>query len=284
MKQLFTSAVLFAILTPIHASAQGIVDGFLRGKGNTTVALSYTSESGSDFFIGSTKVTSRPFGRLKTESASIFLAHGLTNDLDLVVSVPWIRASADGDGAPADDEGLQDLAFYLKWRPWQKDFESGTLSWIGALGAQIPLSDYVVESPVSIGQDSNTIDAKMLLHYVTRNQFFVDLGGGYLEKEDDVPDAVYGSLKLGYFTDRMYFDVWYEIQDSTSGNDVGAGPFRLTEVDYTRTGGTAYFDITGTTGVAFSASRILDGKNIKDFTSFSTSLVFNFGLRTPGND
>lgn len=276
MKRFFTYAALLATLTPMHASAQGLVDGFLRGKGNTTVALSYTSESGNDFFIGSTKVTSRPFGRLETESASLFVAHGLTNELDLVFSAPWIRASADGEGAPPDDEGFQDLSLYLKWRPWQKELENGTLYWVGSLGAQIPLSDYVVESPVSIGQDSTTLDGKMLLHFESNQRFFADVGGGYLEKEDDVPDAVYGFFKLGYTTNRMYFDAWYEIQDSTSGNDVGAGPFRLTEVDYTRAGGTAFFDLNGTTGVAFSASKILDGRNIKDFTSFSTSLVFNF--------
>ena len=276
MKQSFAWMICAAVLVPGQLSAQGLINGFLQGKENTTLALSYTSESGNDFFVGSTRVTSRPFGKLETESASLYLAHGLSNQLDLVVSVPWIKASSDGLGAPPSDEGFQDLSVYLKWQPWETDLGAGKLSWVGAIGAQIPLSDYVVESPISIGQDSTNVDAKLLLHYVSGNRFFADLTGGYTEKESGVPNAIYGSLKVGYFSDRWYFDAWIESQDSPTGNDIGAGPFRSTEVDFERIGGTAYFRVSPKAGLAFGASEILDGKNVKDQRTFSTSLVFNF--------
>jgi hypothetical protein len=67
-----------ALLGAVY-QAQGQGDsGFLRGKGRTNIALSYSLDSYDDFWIGHSKVESPPFGRVSRHHLNLYGAYGLT--------------------------------------------------------------------------------------------------------------------------------------------------------------------------------------------------------------
>ncbi|MBI3258036.1 MAG: hypothetical protein HYZ54_00920, partial [Ignavibacteriae bacterium] len=122
------------ILLPVMASSQGMIDGFMRGAGKGVVALSYSTESYKEFYKGTNLVSEPNLGTISTQSVSLFAAVGLLDQLDVIVSLPYVTTSAD-QGYWSNQSAMQDGGFALKWRPLQMKIENvGTVSGIVAAG------------------------------------------------------------------------------------------------------------------------------------------------------
>ena len=263
------------------ASAQGLIDGFTRGAGKTDLAFSATWEWYDQFWLGDEKVDA-PAGLGETQSVaySLFLAHGLRDDLDLVASVPFVDRSADGLAPPPDESGFQDAAVYVKYRAWQSEpaaIGNGRLSLLPAFGFQTPLSDYEGDSPVAIGHQDTDFDARLLLQYTVPSGFFAALQSGFTFKVGDAPNSVPIGIKVGRGTRRLYYAGWLSVQNSTSGTDIGAGPFPTNEIDYVRIGGDVFIPLRRSLGLSFSGGRTLDGRNVGAATMLSAGIVFRLG-------
>lgn len=291
---LFLTGLLGALLPPA-ARGQGLVDGFFRGAGRADVTVSATSERADEFFSGADKTDVPPFYQeLTRTTVSLYVAYGLTDNLDVNLNVPYIFASGDGEGPadqlpPQDLNAVQDGGLALKWRPVQAAVGPGALSLVAAGGLAVPLSDYEngavpdasSERPVlvAIGDRTTTATGALLVQYQFVSGLFTYLQGGYSFKGDtgddlDVPNAALVKGKVGYGTARYYGDVWIAGQFSTSGTDIGEGPFPTNQVDYTRLG------ITGSVAVLPSLSAnarlftVIDGRNANDANGVSVGLTY----------
>ena len=279
-----TVCVLGLLLMPASLMAQDIVDGFFRAKGDLVVALSFGQEEFDDFYRGTDK-TSLPAGlnEYKTESSSIFAAYGINENLEVVANIPYLAAEADAlpvvANPPAQRQsGFQDIETYLKWRPWRKSNDGGEASLVTAVGAQIPLSDYEANQPVSIGDDSTNFGTRLGFMYQWYNGLSANLQGGYIWKSDDVPDSYVISSRLGYGKKRFFGDVWGKYSKATDGTDIGQDGFSFpaNRVEVSSMGVGLYYSVVESFGVTVKASRVLDGRNVGDGTTFSGGFVYSF--------
>jgi hypothetical protein len=108
------------------------------------------------------------FNEVKLNSTNLYATYGLSDQLDVVMSLPYI--SAEGN---ASQEQLNNLnysntrrssrcIFYLKYNPYFHNFGKSSLRLIGALGLKTPLGDYKVDEglqSIAIGNRSTTVSA-----------------------------------------------------------------------------------------------------------------------------
>ena len=138
------------------AWAQGPIDGYLKGEGELDVALGF-SATGADRFIGGDGVeyTDFPF---RGQLLSAFAAYGVTDGVDLVVSVPYVITDASS--------GLQDGGLFIKGRLLKVPLGNSTsdinLDVLGALGITAPLSSYEVVAAGAIGQRAKVVQPRLV--------------------------------------------------------------------------------------------------------------------------
>lgn len=288
--------LLFPILFVNYCRAQGLLDGFMRGKGNFVSALSYSHESYDTYFVGGNKTQNPNLGTIKTNSFGIFVAGGVTDYLDVIVSAPYVSAKAT-QGFMSDQNDFQDISFFVKGRFLNLSFENNaTLSLMAAGGISTPLSDYIADSPVSIGNQSTQWDGRLIAQYRFSQGIFVAAQTGYINRENvdidrgmevSVPDAWDYILRTGGSYKKWYADAWLQYQNSRNGTDIGPGvPFPSNNIDFTRIGFTLYHPIPKfeNFGIAVGGGFTLSGMNIGKSNRFSASLVYNFSVAAPSFD
>jgi hypothetical protein len=285
MKNIFTFLITLSVC--FAAKSQSMVDGFMRGKGNLTTALSFSTEQYDTYYVGDSAVTNRNLGTISTQSVNLFAAFGVTNYLDVVVGLPYVSVNSSA-GYWSKQNALQDFSIYIKGRAYLKDFgKLGSLSAMGAVGYIFPASDYVPDAPVAIGHQSKNVEGRVLLQYRLPLGLFVMAQGGYIKRgnitldrgyEVSVPDAWDYVVKVGGTYKLLYADAWLNIQRARSGTNIGAGvPFPSNAISYQRAGFTLYASIPPikNLGVSVGMSFTLSGENIGKATRYSASLVYN---------
>lgn len=282
MKRMFAIGLALSTiaLTAPHVNAQSVIDGFTRGAGKTDVVLGFSSAGFDSFFLGQQEVDNPPpFREVTTVTGTLFIAHGLTDNIDLIVNLPYVSISAEGDGSMPDQSGLQDLGLHAKWRPWRRELTGGALTLVVSGGVEIPLTDYEVNSVVVIGHGSTNVDGRALLQYQWHGGMFAELQSGYIRRGDDVPDAVPVQAKLGYGTNRFYADAFYALERSEDSFDIGDPGFTFpeTQVDFDRIGGSLFFHLNGPASIGVGASTTLDGRNVRKDTVYRAAVVYRLG-------
>lgn len=277
-------AFFFGTIAVSFSTAQPIADGYMKGKGHGSLVLSYSWEQYDEFFFGTEKRDAPPpyGGQITTRSVSLYGIYGLSDNLDLVLNLPFITAQGAGEGADVPEQevsGLQDLSLFLKWRPLYTETEAGNFSFLGGLGLATPLSDYAANAVLSIGNQSTRIDARLMSQYQANSGFLVDLQAGYSVRTNDVPNAIVLGGKIGYAGTHFYVDLWSETQISdSSAPDITPGvvPFNETRVNYTQVGVTGYVPLGESFGISAGVGRYVGGRNVGLATRVSGGLIYNF--------
>ena len=289
----FSLLTVSALFITSAVFSQPIVDGFTKGKGNGNIVLSYSWERYDQFYRGDTKTDAPPpyGGQITTQSISLYGIVGLTDNIDLILNIPYIIAEGEGQGdmaAPVQEvNNLQDASLFLKWRPLFIETDAGNLSFLGALGFATPLSDYAADEVLSIGNNATRIDGRLITHFQTSAGAFAELQAGYSLRSDDVPNATLLSAKIGFAAEKFYIDLWSETQISNSdapdigdpaffGPEAQGTPFRLTRVNYTQIGASVFVPIVSSLGVAAGIGQYVSGRNVGLATRFSGGIVYAF--------
>ena len=274
---LLTASTLFISSAVL---SQPIVDGFTKGKGNGNIVISYSWEQYDEFYFADTKMDApAPWGgQITTQSVNLYGIVGLSDDIDLVVNIPYIAAQGDGvDTVDQQVGSLQDASLFIKWRPLLIETEGGNLSFLGALGLSTPLSDYEADQVLSIGNQATRVDLRLLTHFMSNSGVFGELQAGYSLRSNEVPNATLLSAKIGYAAAKFYVDLWSETQISNSdASDIGQAPFSQTRVNYTQIGASIFVPIVPSLGVAAGVGQYVSGRNVGLATRFSGGVVYAF--------
>ena len=286
--KLIVSLVFAGALANSFSYAQPVTDGFTKGKGNGSLVVSYSWERYDEFYFGDTKMPapSDYGGQITTQSFSLYGVVGLTDNLDIILNIPYISADGDGQAPPEQAvSGLQDASLFLKWRPLFIETDAGNLSFLGALGFATPLSDYSANAVLSIGNQSSRADLRLMTHFMSTSGVFGELQAGYSLRSDDVPNATLLSAKVGYAAEKFYVALWSESQISDSdAPDIGqapffsetASPFSQTRVNYTQIGTTVFVPIVSSLGLSAGVGQYVGGRNVGLSTRFSGGVVYSF--------
>jgi hypothetical protein len=274
MKTLLNPSVALAsMLFAASTAAQGDT-GFLRGKGRFTAAYSYTNDYYDKFWMGNDLASPPQVGRVEREAASLYLAYGLNDAIDLVANANYVEAETDGTDPIEDQEDLQDLYLGAKWRVWSHgDLDSAFLLLV-APSVKVPMSDYEDNDVTAIGDGQVDLCMRLIAHYRFQG-YFGSLESGYDHRNGPPHDEVPVNLTLGGTFGPVTVSPFYSTYESLGGVDIGEGTFPSTEEESNRVGLAAYYRIAAGFGVTGMYRTTLDGMNTGDADSFSFGVVYS---------
>jgi len=266
MKLLF-SFLLFALIVQI-TTAQGKIDGFYNLKGGSTLVLGGGYEDSNGYLAGDNEVD------LLREAyyLSIYGAYGITDDLDIIASIPYIES--------AENKNLQDVNLFVKYRIHSVKNKNGQFEISSALGFSTPLSDYEIGDLNDIGQQATVLETRAMVHYKWNSGWFVTLQSGFSFKFKETPNSLPATLKLGKATTNWYYDAYYDYQHSFGGIDYLGTPspqnFKRFAVDFHKVGTTLFRAITEEIGAYLTFSYVLDGSNIFLGPAYGVGVSYSF--------
>ena len=266
------------ILCTLFLAIQGYgqLDGWTKGKGNTDIAIGATFEQGTGFYAGTERTTD--ITRTKVVG-TVFAAHGLTKDLDVILNIPYVNVSGTG--------GLQDLAAWLKWAPIQPQIaDNWKMSFVLGAGYSLPMTDYETETIGAIGQANTAAMGMGLLQFQNTNTgFFFNVSGGYFVKSDPTPDLIPLQFKIGLAKTKYYAELYFDMGESQGGKDylgegdLAAESFKELGASWLKVGGKWYKPFNDKHGLAIEGFKVLDGRNYDDSFGLAASLIWKIPAR-----
>jgi len=266
MKLLF-SLFLF-ILSYYTATAQGKIDGFYNLKGRSTVVLGGGYEDSNGYLAGNNEI------ELLREAyyLSIYGAYGITDDLDIIASIPYIESG--------ENKNLQDVSLFVKYRVHSVKKKNGQFEISSALGFSTPLSDYEIGDLNDIGQQATVLETRAMVHYKWNSGWFTTIQSGFSFKFQETPNSLPATLKLGKATTNWYYDIYYDYQHSFGRIDYLGTPspqnFKRFAVDFHKVGTTLFRAINDEIGGYLSFSYVLDGSNIFLGSTYGAGVSYSF--------
>jgi len=278
------------LLYPCLATAQGPLDGYLKGKGVLDLAPSFSFNAAEKFdgAVGQTYDEA-----YKGQMFSLFAEYGLTEKFDLVATAAAVFTPLQS--------GLQDGGLFVKYRPIYAPLgKAGKFGVLFGTGAVFPLSNYKPTATGALGQKAITVPARIILQWESPLGLFLNVTGGYNFRLDALKDADIAFIrqqrpdyepldpqnftsfliKLGFPARHFYLDGWAEWQHTKGGADYVQNVPDLPQaygVSYTQIGGTAYYSDNGRTGFYLSGGYILNGRNTSRIQRITFGVVLKFG-------
>jgi len=257
--------IFMLLILPFYSSAQGLLDGYMKGKGKTDIALSGAFETGSKFLLedGSTNISR------SIASVNLFAAHGITNWLDGVTSLPFISNGGK-------ESGLQDASFFIRAKLIETDIKSVKARFMLGAGYQFPVTDYETESSFAIGQQAESKEIRGIIQ-LEKGNYFLMLKGGYSFRNRPNTDALPLVAKIGIAKEKYYADLFVDYLEADGGGNYlplnERTTFKELGVSYLRVGGNLYRPFSDLIGGVVGAAYTLDGRNIGQTLRVSVGLV-----------
>jgi hypothetical protein len=253
------------LLMAVCLNAQGAYDGYMKGKGNTDIALTYSWEQYNQYYFGEEiqdiEVT--------TQTMNAYLTSGLNSQLDLVVSIPYMWTDSL-------NRNFQDAVVAIKYRNKRVEASKGAFNMITGVGMSFPLGAYSVETDRPIGVRATAFQPRLIAQYESYSGWFIHLQSGFDFRI--LPDQQFGwplILRTGYAGSRIYADWWLDyfntfnagVDQQVSG---GSGAVWL------KTGGTVFKPLASYLGLFVGGAFILDGRNIGKSYRINAGMVWRF--------
>ncbi|MDT0556074.1 hypothetical protein [Patiriisocius hiemis] len=259
---------LFLLFTTCLCFSQGKIDGFYQGQGNATIVVGGGIEDSNEYLAGKDKTGLER----KTYYISLFTSYGITNNLDINVSLPYIESGRN--------KNFQDISIMLKNRFFDKVYTNSVLELSGSAGISTPVSDYKIGGLFDIGQQATIIESRVMSHYKINSGWLATLQSGFSYKLEEVPNSVPLTLKVGRAKKNIYYDIYYDAQFGLGGIDYLGTPrpqnFREFGVSYHKVGATIFAPIIDGFGAYGTFSYIIGGRNIFLGPIYGAGLSYNF--------
>lgn len=292
MKKTIKNLLVFCALSfSMHLSAQTLNDGIFMEKNNICGGFTYGQESFSKYWEGTTLRSNDNIGTMTMKSIGFMAIYGITNNLNVIVSAPYISTSTTG-GVMSGMSGLQDLTGMLKYH----FFGWNNFHLIGGLGGTLPLTNYVAAFPLAIGNQSKTLFGKVMLHYLNpqgwtfaaqaayslRSNITIDATNYYTDQnifsnQVRMDNVLQLGLRGGYYTYRMAFEVLLDRSAVQGGFDIRRQDvmFPSNRQESTRLGFLATYRIEPLADIQVVAnvSYVLAGRNVGQSTAFMFGLM-----------
>ncbi|GAA4365425.1 hypothetical protein GCM10023185_35680 [Hymenobacter saemangeumensis] len=263
----------------------------MAGKGQGSVVISGTTEQYKNVFLVPEKVNGVPiFEEVRVSSLNLYGTYGITDKLDVILSVPYIRSEGKADpriftspNYTNSRQGFQDFSGILKYKLYSRELGSSILDVLGVAGVSTPISNYEtsqgLEYIIAIGNRATKYTAAGVAHLKTASGVFLTGQAGYSLRENPVPNAFVGEAKVGYAGPKTYVEAYASFQKSDGGTDILQpgfdGLFTATKVDYVRVGVSIFRPIAKGVGVVLGANTYVAGRNLGQSTGFSAGISYN---------
>ncbi|MFN7687024.1 MAG: hypothetical protein ACK5OP_04755, partial [Sphingobacteriales bacterium] len=251
--------------------AQTEWDAIMMNKNQLCIGPMYTHSSWKNYWEGTLKRDNLNLGTVTSQSVVIGGNYGITNDLNVMVAVPyvWTKASA---GTLAGQSGIQDVSAFVKWRAVNTKVGKGKFAAYLLGGLSTPLLNYMIDYlPLTIGLGStnatlrgmvdyniNRITVTGSAAYVRRSNVAIDRNSYYdtqlrLTNEVKMPDQAQFQLRAGYRGRYLITEAILTNMTTLGGFDITRNnmPFPSNRMNATTAGIYAKYTLKSYTNLAF---------------------------------
>ena len=203
--------MLFCVFVK-QVSAQTDIDAIMMEKNAFCVGPGYSYSSWKNYWEGTRKRENLNLGNVSTQMFALMGNYGVTNKLNILFNVPYVTSKASA-GTLRGQQGMQDLSLMLKYRAMNKKVDNSRIAVIGLLGGSLPMSNYTADLlPLSIGFQSQTAMARLMLDYYYDNKWFATASATYVWRSNVTLD------RNSYYTDRFILSNEVDMPNATSYN------------------------------------------------------------------
>jgi hypothetical protein len=297
-RRLLCAALLMLASGTLHA--QTLDDSLMVPKQALFTGVSYGHDSWTDYWEGSLKRENGNVGELTTNSVQWMANYGLTRDLNLIATLPYVSKKASG-GTLDPQKGLQDLTLAAKYRVFDAELGASGSSLKGFAIASygFPVSDYVVDLlPLSIGLHSKGLSGRALLNYRWRLGLFGDATAAYtrrgnvtldrpayytdgqlfLTDEVEMHDVFDYTVRIGYMGHGLMAPVSYSRQNTLGGGDIRRQdmPFVSNKMDFSRLSAMVMYTLPKPADLAVKVEvgHVLTGRNVGQSTTVMAGVMY----------
>jgi len=286
------------------ASAQTDADALMIPKNYFCTGVMYGHSSWKDYWEGTFKRDNGNIGTLSSNSFTYVGNYGITNKLDVIAMVPYIKTNASA-GTLHGQSGFQDLTVALKYMALNTELGKGIFSAHAIAEGSLPLTNYVNDFlPVSIGLHTKTASLRGLLNYQL-GRFFVAGAGQYVWRANtsidrdayytdhliyshdvEMPNVSNFLGSVGYRSLKLNVEAIVTKMTTLGGFDIRKNdmPFVSNKMNMTTVGGLAKYSFDNLTGFELVAggNYVVSGRNVGQATNFFATVlyVFDFNKKT----
>lgn len=250
---------------PALLLAQGPISGFPTPKGEVAVALNYSTENYTEYFLPDDQTEARD---IETISYSLFVEAGLSGRSAIVATLPWMRTN-DRAGS------LQDGSVWIKYMNLDKRAKAGANRVFTAVGLSFPVGNYETEGIAALGQRATVFQGRLVYQFQHDSGWFLSGQSGIDFQFAPESRSVWPLLlRTGYGGKYFYTEAWFEtVTALASGSDVQTATAG-TGSSWRRVGGTVYVPVLPWVGLNVGGAWVLSGTFIGDSARLNAGVVF----------
>lgn len=289
---LFISAVLLHKIT----FAQTDMDAIMMEKKQFCVGPMFGYSSWKDYWEGTNKRDNANLGTVSTQTYSIMGNYGITNKLNLLFNVPYVKTKASA-GQLHGMNGLQDISLWIKYMPVEEEMGPGIFSLYGIGGLSFPSSNYIPDYlPLSIGLKSTNLSFRLMADYQISN-WFATISGTYVSRsnvkidrtayyttemhytnEVKMPDAMQFGFRTGIRNEKIIAEALLSNWTTLGGFDITKNnmPFLSNKMNSTAAGVNFKYNLNKPAGLSLTggAQYTIAGRNVGQATGFNAGIFY----------
>jgi hypothetical protein len=278
------------------AHAQTDADGVMMTKNNFCTGVMYNYSSWKNYWEGTHKRDNANLGTVSTQMLGIMGNYGVTNKLNLLFGIPYVKTKATG-GQLHGMKGIQDLSLWIKFMPLEKNVGKGAISLYTIAGFSFPVSDYNADFlPLAIGLHSKNLSLRGMVDYQVGN-IFATVAATYVLRDNikiyrtayyttemhytnevKMPDAAQFNLSAGYRSDRLMAEALLSNWTTLGGFDITKNnmPFPSNKMNMTTAGLNIKYNIKQVGGLSLigGSNFTIDGRNVGEATSYNAGVFY----------
>jgi hypothetical protein len=295
MRQKTLPLLILAILCLQTGFSQTDIDGIMMQKKFFCIGPTAGYSSWTKYWEGTFKRDNANLGRVSTTNYMLMGNYGITNRLNFLFGVPYIKTKAS-QGTNAGQKGIQDLSLTVKWAAFKHKLWRGELNSILLGDYTTPLSKYNPDFlPLSIGLHSKNFTFRLMedyqvgnwtatasAAYVARSNVKLDRYTYYTTEmhysnEVKMPDAADLNFRLGYRSMTWIAEVTLDRWTTLGGFDIpkNGAPFVSNEMNATKLGLNVKYEtpVDGLSIVA-NGNTTLAGRNVGQSSGFNAGIFY----------
>lgn len=295
---------ILALITTLaltqHASAQMENDGIMIPKNYLCPGVMFSTSSWTNYWEGTFKRNNGNIGKVTDNMYSAMVTYGITNDLLVTASVPYVTTNASA-GTLEGQNGIQDLSVNLKWRGLRYKSGKSTLSLFASVTGSIPLTNYEADfDPLALGTHSKNLSGRAIVDY-SFGKIFATASGAYILRSNitidrnsyytteliysnqvKLPNMSDYNFRAGYRSKYFIAEAVADISTSLGGFDIRKNdmPFPSNRMNMTSVGGNLRYRLKSFYGLELTAGDdyVVDGRNAGQSNMIHAGLSYIFGL------
>lgn len=290
-----TTALAF-IMVSASCFSQTDNDAIMMTKNNFCSGLMYQHSSWKEYWEADFKRTALNLGTVSTQMVGVMGNYGIKDNLNVLFSLPYIKTKASA-GTLQGVKGLQDLALWVKYMPFEIEKGESTFSLYTIGGVSFPTTNYVADYlPLSIGLQSTNLSLRAMADYqyknlfatasatyVLRSNITIDRTSYYTTEmhysnEVEMPNAAQFNVRTGYRSSKLIAELIYEGWNTIGGFDIRKNdmPFPSNNMNMTRLGVNAKYTFDKPKGLSLigGGGITLTGRNVGKASSINGGLFY----------